>query len=440
MMSAEKHNSEGCPLHAVHRRLDDLHRQWHQAAIEYFDPEAFRVATQAAIQTSRTVTFILKSNKRVIPTFDAWYKKWETAFADDPLMRWMKNARNRIEKQGDLEVHSFVRAEIVASYLNDGPVIEVPAELFDTPQQLVENIPDSALGEHVRKDGIVRIQRRWVENSLPEYELLDAVALAYGRLSEMLDDAHRHMGLSGLQSLDIETGEIFDRETMAGRLPCMIGHSDNRTLNVWLADGRPIEVSTIRRSIDTERAKQDLRKYGISPADVFGDGENAEATLDNLFATATKMFLRDQHHKTIMFLLKGGRPVDMFEIVFSKHGQKYLIMRDIASRVTRKGADGAILVGEAWTARFDRENPYQRAADAPNREEVLMATLVTKQGRPMEWIASIQRDRENVTLSEPTRRDGGLQFLFAPIYEAWGRPIPSDWAEEAAKMADQKNN
>jgi hypothetical protein len=156
-----------CPLLAVDRRLEDVHRQWHQAERSYFEPENFRLAIQSAIQTLRTVTFVLQNNKRLIPTFDQWYEEWRLRLHDDPMMRWMVEARNRIEKQGDLAALSFVKAEIVASYLK-GPSIEVPAELRDDPMQLVLKIRnDPAILAHVVNHGSLRIQRRWIENRFP---------------------------------------------------------------------------------------------------------------------------------------------------------------------------------------------------------------------------------------------------------------------------------
>ncbi|MDP9154882.1 MAG: hypothetical protein M3O74_11610 [Pseudomonadota bacterium] len=184
-----------CLLSAVDRRLEDVHRYWHEAERGYFDPDDFRVAIQTAIQTLRTVTFIVQSNKRFFSNFDPWYNSWQEKLRADPLMRWMVDARNKIEKQGDLETHSFVRAEIMASYYDEGPRMEVPAELFQNPSQLISSIPNEALRNHVFKDGFLRIQRRWVENSLPDHELLDAVGIAYGRIAELVADAHRELGL-----------------------------------------------------------------------------------------------------------------------------------------------------------------------------------------------------------------------------------------------------
>jgi hypothetical protein len=86
MQSAgEQHASQG-PLAAVDRRLEDVHQHWHQAEQAYFHPEPFRVAIQTAIQTLRTVTFILQNKKRNIPDFKSWYGAWQDRLKADPLM------------------------------------------------------------------------------------------------------------------------------------------------------------------------------------------------------------------------------------------------------------------------------------------------------------------------------------------------------------------
>ena len=54
---------DACPLAAVDQRLADAHRLWHQAEAAYFEPDGFRLAIQTAIQTLRTVTFILQKQK-----------------------------------------------------------------------------------------------------------------------------------------------------------------------------------------------------------------------------------------------------------------------------------------------------------------------------------------------------------------------------------------
>jgi len=434
-----------CPLAAVDRRLEDAHRQWHQAEQGYFDPEEFRLAIQGAIQTLRTVTFVLQKHKDKIPEFETWYGdvdrkkpgRWQKRLADDPLMRWMVDARNRIEKQGDLEAHSFIRAEIVASHLNEGPVIELPARLFDQPRQLIKNIPEGAVGEHVRKNGILRIQRRWVENTLPEYELLDAVAVAYGRISELVHDAHRQLGLECPLTINVETGQPFAR---GGQMPCMIGHADARTLNINLADGAPIELEIKQTGCSPRAAEVARERYGdIIHEGMFGPpNAQEEEIVASLFETARKMFLKDGYHLSIFFLFRDRKLVHLVNLRPEDQAQKYLMMRTLAHEVTKHGADAIIALGEVWIAPADALSPYQRPIDSAAREEALTALLVTKSGNPIQLSAIIQREAGELTLAKTEHDFSPAVFSFAPVYGVWGRAIPEEWLKASEEMIKGK--
>lgn len=424
---AWNHDEEQCPLAAVDRRLDDLHRLWHQAEAAYFDPDAFRVAIQAAIQTARTVTLVLQKNKRLIPDFDAWYEPWQQKLGADSLMKWMVDARNRIEKEGDLQAHSFVHAEIVASHLDDGPHIQVPAKLFDAPLALLRSIPPTDLGDHIKKNGILRIHRRWIENTLPDYELLDAVSIAYGRLAELVYDAHRQMNLESPVTTDTNTGEDYPEGDRKGRLPCMIGHAEARKLDIWLATGRPLEFEAIPCKVDLRSGPKLLQRYGIEPREMFAASGIVTEQLRSLFSTARKMLKKDGHHIMVAFLLRGGKPVEIRELRPQEHGHKYLMMRELANEVLRVDADAVILISESWSAPVDPAKPYMRASDSPQRREFLTATAVMKAGEPLHLAAEILRDRKKVHLGETTEHIGGSHYVFAPIYEAWGKKIPAAW-------------
>lgn len=371
MQSAGEQHASQCPLAAIDRRLEDVHQHWHQAEQAYFDPEPFRVAIQSAIQTLRTVTFILQKNKRPIPDFDAWYGPWQEKLKADPLMRWMDNARDKIVHRGDLEAHSFIRAEIIASYLNEGPVIELPADLFDSPRVLIDKIPAVVLREHVAKHGILRIQRRWVENTLPDYELLDAVAIAYGRINQLVHDAHRQMGLKEPATTNLETRQRHAEGSREGRLPCMIGHADARSLNINLADGGRVEFEEIKETVDGTDAKELMEHYGDAHVGMFGPkGADEKEIAASLFNTARKVFLKDGYHESIFFLFTKRKLVSLFVIRPESRSQKYLLMRRVAHQVARHGADALIHVGEMWMAPADSVKPYQHAVDSSVREEI----------------------------------------------------------------------
>ncbi|MDM9647115.1 hypothetical protein [Rhizobium sp. S163] len=426
-----------CPLAGVDRRLEDVHRAWHDAENAYFDPDRFRFAVQTAIQTLRTVTFVLQSHKRLFPDFDAWYKPWQDRFRADKLMRWMVDARNKIEKQGDLETYSFVRAEIVASYFNEGPTIQVPANLSDAPLKLLKSIPENSLGDHVRKDGTMRISRRWVENSLPDYELLEAVARAYGQISLLVADAHKALGLAAPATTDQSVGTTFPKDGTDGRMPCMVGHEDQRTLNIWLADGRPVDFSSNKIELDLAEAKKLEAKYGVEAKAAFKISGKNEDLLKSLFEVARIMFVNDGHHVTIAFLLRDGVPIDIIQMAPSEHGEKYLMMRKLAHEVRKHAADAIILTSEVWTALFDDQHPYRRAVDAPDKREALTSSLVSKAGDPLQCWADIRREGQIVELSETHVLQGTALYAFSPIYEVWGKAIPEDWLMGAVDQDSQ---
>ena len=127
---------------AVTARLLQMRQLWEDAANNYFEPSRFLLSLQNCITVSRTVTFIIQSNKGHIPDFENWYGRVQKDMAADKILVWAKDARNSIEKQGDLKALSQVRGEIIASYY-DGPFSEwVPQALFASPQQFLRTVPD----------------------------------------------------------------------------------------------------------------------------------------------------------------------------------------------------------------------------------------------------------------------------------------------------------
>jgi hypothetical protein len=139
----------GKALTAVLRRLAHLRTNWNQALSSYFEFGGFLIALQSCITTSRTVTFILQNHKSAIPDFESWYAPFKIKFDQDPLMKWAKLARNKIEKQGDLEMLSQVRAELIAAYSHNPKTNWVPSKVVWSSEQFRRSIPRHLLGAHV---------------------------------------------------------------------------------------------------------------------------------------------------------------------------------------------------------------------------------------------------------------------------------------------------
>jgi len=56
---------------------------------------------------------------------------------------------------------------------------------------------------------------------------------------------------------------------------------------------------------------------------------------------------------------------------------------------------------------------------------MLSATLVTKTGEPLHLSTEIRWQGKVPTLTPTVEHQGGAHFMFAPIYEVWGKAIPA---------------
>jgi hypothetical protein len=422
------HNT-GCPLSPVEKRLDDAHQLWHQADQSYFEPDQFRLAAQSTIQALRSVTFLLQKHKSIIPAFDAWYGthdkrgRWQERLASIPLMRWLVEARNQIEKEGDLATQSFVRAEIIASHLDEGPRSEVPAHLFEGPKKLLAGLPKDLL-QHIRDNGVLRIERRWVADDLPDFELLEALAAAFGTLAELVHDAHLQMGLPTPATIDTETGEAYDAASLGWRLPCMIRHGEPRATHISLSDGAPIKFETMRRPLAPDAGKVLTERYGVDPRAFFAvRPDSLEAHAQRLFELARMMFLRDGYHVPVVFLFRGTDQLRVTQMNVEQRKEKYLRSRFIADEVARLGADGVVMIGEAWLARQSVLKRYQAPAEAQDREEAVSLHMAVKSGATMSLMAKIHRDGDVVSLGDTETTRGGVYYDFGPTFAVWGIPI-----------------
>lgn len=160
---------------AARRRLDQSHQLWHRALASYPEVDAFCLEVNSLIPALRSVTWLLQKDLKHRDGFEAWYVERQDAMRADPVLRWLVDARNRIEKQGDLELRSTARVSVIASWL------PAPYDDFDMPPLLppaaiafilaARGIPDE-----IRDEGILKVERRWVSGGLPDLELLDGCA------------------------------------------------------------------------------------------------------------------------------------------------------------------------------------------------------------------------------------------------------------------------
>lgn len=157
---------------------------------EYFEPNSFRMAINSCIQELRNVTFVLQANKRGIEGFDNWYQPWQEKMRVNQSLKWLVSARNYIVKQGDLDLNSVLRIEVIGSYLaGEIRIFEQDYEPNLTNKEIFEKTITLGLPEQVFKNSYVKLERRWVDVNHPDHELLDLLSICWASVAELLLDA-----------------------------------------------------------------------------------------------------------------------------------------------------------------------------------------------------------------------------------------------------------
>jgi hypothetical protein len=229
----------GCPIPSTHSRLQQAHRLWHQAADSYTDPSGFRANLNSTLESLRSVTWVLQKEHQAVEGFKEWYESWQERMRNDPIMRWLVEARNKVIKQGELEARSTARATI-RSY-DDHAILELEVSPIAETQMIAADIATnrlSLLPPQLKSSAFLTVERRWVVEDLPDHEVLEALSHCYGVLSQIVAEAHERAN-ARFVVCDASTGEVnIPTKHLGGKLPCMVLDRDHRTVLVSLASGQ----------------------------------------------------------------------------------------------------------------------------------------------------------------------------------------------------------
>jgi len=409
-----------CLFEEVHNRMEDVHSLWHSALNSYFDPAGFRAPLQSCITMLRSSTFILQNQKHSIPDFNGWYEPWRARMKNNPLMRWAVDARNKIEKQGDLETYSRVIARIIASYEEEIPEIDITEGLFEPIEALLNRIDKCTLEKQVLEHGLLKIERRWVANTLPDFEILDALAEVYGELSLLLDDAHRQVGLPVPCLVHPEEeGQtpVAGGGPSGGRLPCMIGHDEKRAVIYSIKTGERIVFET--EELDSgELIRAAAERYGTTLPSIKTQNDSLIALAESYFAHARAMFLHDGYHISMAFLYKGTELVGQHLFQPEERKDKYLLLRQLATEVDRQNADRVMLIGESWFTTKPLGD-FVYPSEVAERREKLHLYASSAQNENVILTAIIVRNGDETSLEETVTELGVFPNILAPIRAIW---------------------
>ncbi|WP_156004366.1 hypothetical protein [Thiomonas sp. FB-6] len=328
------------------RRLGDLAHLVTSCHATYFDPDLFRMNINQFLQTARTVTFLIQKRKAEIVGFNEWYaESVRRPWADDILMRWAIESRNTIEKEGDLELHSTLSLSLVFSYFEEEDLqVDVGCDLLlHANLKRLIRFAQKNLPSGISDAAVVKIERRWIAASLPEWELLRAVNYIYAKLFECCDSLAHHLG----STIDLSI-----------RKP--------EPLELQREQARQVEYIKLNGlehfHLGQERLKRD--ENFVPPGELLQHIEASQQSLGGqrdflsafsmLVDMAAATFNHYGNHIPILHVFDHNwRPILILSTNFDDQADKYIFWRHVGDRIRNLRAAGVIWIGESWVRRLE---------------------------------------------------------------------------------------
>lgn len=346
------------------KRLRDLVYSYRNCSENYFEPEVFRINLNSFLQTARTVTFIIQKHKNEIIDFENWYNNNVLELIKfDNIMEWAKNSRNKIEKQGDLEIYSLAKASLVFSYFeNEDIEINGCHNLIDIGVKRLIRFARVKLPTAVSTSSVIKVERRWVSKDLPNYELLYVLSVIYSRLYDICKKLTEYLGYAF--DMNIPEPSTLSNFGMEGRYIKYIKMSDMGEYNIFhhmiKYDGTKIpkiiedNLVDFKEQLNTNCSLMDLVNYHAGIAEI--------------------IFEHSGFHISIVFLFDNNNQVLTMEAFEPKDQvEKFIFWRMMADKVYLLKAKSLIFVCEAWE-RQRVTNDYTPISKFPIIGEKLMIT------------------------------------------------------------------
>lgn len=398
------------------RRLKDLAHLLNACTKTYFDPELFRLNLNQFLQTSRTVTFIIQKNKRDIAGYEDWYpanvvEKWQ----GDPLMTWAKNSRNTIEKQGDLEMYSRAKATLLFSYIEEQDVkITTKKELLNIGVKKLVRLAQKKLPSGVGDAAVIKTERRWVANTLKEYELLHALTLVYSRMYDCCKSLGEHVGQPIDQDITIPSSFDATRDEV-------------RYVNyLKLKNFSEGKLSHSSVSYDSKSIPDDIKERARS----VGTLQTIDSTggiVDFYSKMAEATFLADGYHIPILvFYDSNYKTIDLLTTSFNDQADKFIFWRYAADRAQLINAHGFIWISELWV-RSTNIGSMKAIHRMPVVQEKLQVVGIDSSNvqKSVSWqiIRESEEALPTLSKSEIDDLDEGQAFFTRPVLKAIGGDI-----------------
>lgn len=397
------------------RRLEDLSQILFSCGASYFKPDIFRQNVNHFLQTARTVTFIIQKNKESIAEFSDWYESHVVRpWKDDKIMQWAKDARNSIEKEGDLELHSTLEVTLLFSYLaeDDVHVQCGRRELLDATIARLVAIARHQLPSGVRDAAALRVERTWVTSTLPSHELLWGLGYVYSRLYECTESLGHRLGRKLPESIPHPSDVTELRDASRQVEFVKLKNMSNYRINTERVDALPADRLPEAVTKSLGKLKNEL----VHPVDF-------QSMMEYHSHMAHAIFEQWGNHVPILFMFNSDwAPVDMVTFAPDDQAEKYFFWRAMGERIELEKIHAMVFTSETWLRKIEGY-PLRAISELPIIGEKLQVTGIDRECNYAVRSWEIRRSQAGgVTLEEDVNPDNPREqpFFLVPAMRSMG--------------------
>ncbi len=331
-------------------------------------------------------------------------------------MTWAKDSRNKIEKQGDIDYFSTFIVTLVISYFHRQDISIIPKgdrdALWININKLIKYVKPK-MTEEAFDNSVLRIERKWVANSLPDWELLHAFSYIYSKHYRVCDSLQKHLELE--TEKDIPDPVEMDLGARKSRQVSYISLKEgtvNRFQHVRFMSDHAFKVD----DKDLSRKLEEARK----------DNGTVEGALSFHAAFTQSMFkLQGVYFPSIFMYDLNGNCIYNGGTEFADQASKHMYWRSIGEQVISLSPAVVVWSLESWIRDYKNKDPKLHFRDREIIGERLSVTVIDKNIQAGEVHWEIKRDTEGVpTLGKPIVSMDRSKILLennvlAPIVDAF---------------------
>jgi hypothetical protein len=405
----------------LNRRLKESSKFWYQCADEYNSIDDFLSSLNALIQSLRNITFILQSNKSLIPSFDEWYSGQKQEMEADKIMKKLNEARVLVVHRTDLELKSYAVLNILN--LEKQPILKWQIDPFQ-PLEDIE-VPElnsefkRLLNEKFRSP-VLQLERKWVAEFISEEEILETLAYCYNILKKTVENAYKQASISiadsGLNLIEVDS--YLSLSETPGEKRFTYYDLDLKKYKIQHTSIKPTK-SDVQEAKDRYTDNAKLLKHSIPTM----KGKNPVEDLSFYSEHARLILQKDGYHIPLVLFYYNDKLPSPYALSLAARTDLYMCIQEV-SRIIKSGKNisGIIIISEMWSSDYSR---FQESGlfptDDPTHKELLTLSAICKNHGMKTLMHEFHREG-NLVVFDQTILPTSSSYFFSlnPIIEAFG--------------------